>query len=280
MTINQAVPDPAVDAGKTRLQCDSVSLSFAAPRSGEKRLVLDSINFDVKAGEFACIVGASGSGKTTLLRTFAGLIQPDEGVVTFDGTPLNGPNRHLGFVFQADTLMPWRTILDNTAIGLELRGVGKEERRAKAADALDLVGLGDWQQYFPSQLSGGMRQRVNIARAIAIEPAVLLMDEPFAALDAQTREIMQVELLEICSKTKATVAFVTHQIEEAVFLADRIMVLSSNPGRVKAVIKSPFGRPRDESIKRTPEFGRTVDEVWQLIAGDVRSGIESELSRH
>lgn len=263
-----------------RLRCKELSHSFPTRGTDEKRPVLENISLDIQAGEFVCIVGASGSGKTTLLRMLAGLIQPDHGVVSFDGTPLKGPSQHLGFVFQSDTLMPWRTVLDNVAIGLELRGVGKTERQASALHALELVGLADWKGHFPAELSGGMRQRVNIARAIAIEPAVLLMDEPFAALDAQTREIMQSELLEIYQKTKVTVAFVTHQIEEAVFLADRIVVLSSSPGRVKQIVSPPFERPRSEAIKRTAQFAETVDEVWQMIADDVRAGIKKELTAH
>ena len=179
-------------------------------------------------------------------------------------------------VFQSDNLMPWSTVIDNVAYGLVLGGMKKKRARAFAAQQLERVGLSATAQQYPRQLSGGMRQRVNIARALAVDPQVLLLDEPFAALDAQTREIMSSELLSIWSADRKTVMFVTHQIDEAVYLADRVAVLSAHPGTVREVVSVPFERPRELSVKRTPEFGRIVDHIWSLIEDEVRRSLGLE----
>jgi NitT/TauT family transport system ATP-binding protein len=193
-----------------------------------------------------------------------------------DGQPLRGPGNNRGFVFQNDSLLPWRTVLANALIGPEVAGKVGDRERQRTLDLLKLVGLGGFENYYPRQLSGGMRQRVNLARALAIDPDVLLMDEPFASLDAQTREIMQTELLRIWEQGRKTVLFVTHQIDEAVFLSDRVLVFARRPGRLQETVEIKLPRPRELAIKRTPEFVRYVDHIWRLIEDDVRASVIEE----
>jgi len=237
---------------------------------------LRNIDFDIDAGEFIAIVGPSGCGKTTFLRIVAGLEPASSGEVRIDGRVVREPGGDRGFVFQQDSLLPWRTVFANTLIGPEIAGAVGEGERRRARDLLKLVGLGGFEGYFPRQLSGGMRQRVNLARALAIDPEILLMDEPFSALDAQSREIMQTELLRIWEKGRKTVLFVTHQIDEAVFLADHIFVFARRPGRVQERVDIELPRPRTLSMKRTPEFVAYVDRIWKLIEHDVRQSVMHE----
>jgi NitT/TauT family transport system ATP-binding protein len=236
---------------------------------GEIRKVLDGISVSIADGEFVCIVGASGCGKTTFLRCVAGLIPTEEGDIRIDGRTVTGPGPDRGFVFQNDSLLPWRTVMHNVLFGLEVRGRPFAETRSAGEALLKLVGLSGFGDHYPSELSGGMRQRVNLARALAVDPEVLLMDEPFAALDAQTREIMQRELLKIWNQRRKTVLFITHQIDEAVYLADRVLVFSYRPGRLTADIQVPFARPRELALKRDPAFIGIVDQVWKLIEEEV-----------
>lgn len=235
--------------------------------------VLDNINIEVAEGEFVCIVGPSGCGKTTFLRIVGGLETAAGGTIEIDGTPVTKPGADRGFVFQADSLLPWRTVFNNAFIGLEVNGRTSAEDRSVTRKLLDLVGLSGFENYYPRQLSGGMRQRVNLARAIAVNPEVLLMDEPFSGLDAQTREIMQTELLRIWSEGRKTVIFITHQIDEAVYLADRVIVFGRRPGRIKDVVDIKLPRPRQLSLKRDPTFGPYVDRIWQQIEFDVRESV-------
>jgi NitT/TauT family transport system ATP-binding protein len=235
--------------------------------------VLRDVNFTVAEHEFVAIVGPSGCGKTTLLRTIAGIEKPDSGAVIIDGKPIKGPGADRGFVFQQDSLLPWRTIWKNLVFGLEVNGRLNETNLANAKKLLQLVGLTGFERFYPNQISGGMRQRVNLARALALNPEVLIMDEPFSALDAQTREMMQLELLRIWQRGRKTVLFITHQIDEAVFLADRIVVLGRRPGWVKEMIPIELPRPRELTVKRTAAFGAYVDQVWNLIENDVRASI-------
>jgi NitT/TauT family transport system ATP-binding protein len=222
------------------------------------------------------VVGPSGCGKTTFLRIVAGLEPATGGEVLLDGRRLSGPGGDRGFVFQTDSLLPWRTVLSNALIGPEVAGnVGAAERQRTVA-LLKLVGLEGFENYYPRQLSGGMRQRVNLARALAIDPEILLMDEPFSSLDAQTREIMQTELLRIWEQGRKTVLFVTHQIDEAVFLSDRVLVFARRPGRLQETVEISLPRPRELAIKRTPEFVRYVDHIWRLIEDDVRASVIEE----
>jgi NitT/TauT family transport system ATP-binding protein len=212
------------------------------------------------------VVGPSGCGKTSLLNIIAGLLSYDEGTVSIDGKRVSGPGIDRAVVFQHSSLLPWRTILRNVRYGMELQRRFDESVMKERGDYfIKLVGLSGFERHYPSELSGGMQQRVNLARALAADPAVLLMDEPFAALDAQTREFMQSELLKIWAKARKTVLFITHQINEAIYLADRVVVMSARPGRVKDIFDVPFQRPRSLSLKREPQFLQLEDAVWRLI---------------
>ncbi len=237
---------------------------------------LQAINLAVGRGEFIGVVGPSGCGKTTFLRIVAGLEPASSGEVALDGRVVRTPGGDRGFVFQSDSLLPWRTVFANAIIGREVAGrVGPAERQ-RTMELLKLVGLEEFEDYHPRQLSGGMRQRVNLARALAIDPEILLMDEPFSSLDAQTREIMQTELMRIWEEGRKTVLFVTHQIDEAVFLSDRVLVFARRPGRLRESVAIEFPRPRALALKRTPEFVRYVDHIWRLIEDDVRISVIEE----
>jgi NitT/TauT family transport system ATP-binding protein len=233
--------------------------------------VLRGIGLNVERGEFISVVGPSGCGKTTFLRIVAGLERATAGDVMLDGHVVREPGTDRGFVFQNDSLLPWRTAFANAIIGREIAGLLGAADRQRIQELLKLVGLEGFEHYHPRQLSGGMRQRVNLARALAIDPEILLMDEPFAALDAQTREIMQTELLRIWEDGHKTVLFVTHQIDEAVFLSDRVLVFARRPGRLQAEVKIELPRPRGLAIKRTAEFVSLVDRIWRMIEDDVRA---------
>jgi NitT/TauT family transport system ATP-binding protein len=234
---------------------------------------LRDFDLEIESGAFVSVVGPSGCGKTTFLRIVAGLEGATTGDVLLDGRAVRSPGRDRGFVFQADNLLPWRTVLANAMIGPELAGRSGEAERRRALALLRLVGLEGFEAYYPRQLSGGMRQRVNLARALAIDPQVLLMDEPFSALDAQTREIMQTELMRIWEEGRKTVLFVTHQIDEAVFLSDRVVVFGRRPGRLRESVRVELPRPRALAIKRTPDFVAYVDRIWRLIEDDVRASV-------
>jgi NitT/TauT family transport system ATP-binding protein len=238
--------------------------------------VLRSINLAVERGEFISVVGPSGCGKTTFLRIVAGLETATSGKVLIDGRTVRGPGADRGFVFQSDNLLPWRSVFANAIIGREIAGqVGAADRR-RTMELLKLVGLEGFEHYHPRQLSGGMRQRVNLARALAIDPQILLMDEPFSSLDAQTREIMQTELMRIWEEGRKTVLFVTHQIDEAVFLSDRVLVFARRPGRLRETVAIALARPRSLALKRTTEFVGYVDHIWRLIEDDVRASVIEE----
>ena len=223
---------------------------------------LTDINVRINDGEFICILGPSGCGKTTLLRIVAGLENPTSGKVLIDDVLIDRPNPKLGMIFQDYSLYPWRTVNENIVFGLELRGVGKEERAKVAQEYLELAGLSGFGNSYPYELSGGMRQRVAVVRALAVDPSVLLMDEPFGALDAQTRNRLQHDLLEIWDKTKKTILFVTHSVDEAVFLADRVVVLTPRPGHVCEVLAIELERPRERT---SVEFAKIRRYVLDLI---------------
>ncbi len=214
---------------------------------GQSTQALDNVSLDIKAHEFVCIIGTSGCGKTTLLRIIAGLDTPDSGMITLDNERITVPDPRRGMVFQEYSLFPWKTVMRNITFGLEMQGIGKKETIETADKYLKLVGLEQFKNSYPYELSGGMRQRVAIARALANEPKVLLMDEPFGALDAQTRNLLQQELLQIWEKKGVTILFVTHSVDEAVYLADRIVVMSARPGKIKEIINVGLPRPRDRT---------------------------------
>jgi NitT/TauT family transport system ATP-binding protein len=257
----------AMEMQRAKLVVENLSKEFDSA-DGETHSVLRSINLEIRAGEFVCIVGASGCGKTTFIRILDGLTVPTTGRVLSDRGAVTAPGPDRGFVFQQDSLLPWRTVLDNVLFGLEVQGRPRAECVSIARELIALVGLSGREKTYPHELSGGMRQRVNLARALAIDPEVLLMDEPFAALDAQTREVMQRELLRIWGKKRKTVVFITHQIDEAVYLADRVLAFGARPGRVKEEFMIPFERPRDLGIKRAPEFLAFTQRIWDLIHAD------------
>jgi NitT/TauT family transport system ATP-binding protein len=249
-----------------KLEVSHLTKHYWLERDSRDVLAIDDISLTVDDGEFMAIVGPSGCGKTSLMNIVAGLLPYDEGVVAIDGKKVDGPGTDRSVVFQHSSLLPWRTIAGNVRYGMELqKRFDKATMQERADYFLKLVGLSGFEKHYPSELSGGMQQRVNLARALASDPAVLLMDEPFAALDAQTREFMQAELLKIWSKARKTVLFITHQINEAIYLADRVTVMSARPGRIKGVFKVPFGRPRTLSLKRDPAFLELEDSIWQLI---------------
>ena len=226
---------------------------------------LEDVSFAVEPQEFVALVGPSGSGKSTLLRLLGGLLRPTGGQVLFEGEPLTGPRRRIGFVFQKANLMPWRTVLGNITLPLELQSVPAAEAAARAQELIDLVGLTGFEASLPRGLSGGMEQRVAIARALIHNPDVLLLDEPFGALDALTRERMGAELLRIWEARKKTVVLVTHSIPEALLLADRVLVLSSRPGRIRLTLDVPLARPRRVEMEYSPEFGALAAEVRKAI---------------
>jgi len=251
-----------------KLSVAGISHAYATPE-GALAPVLEDVSFAIEPGEFICMIGASGSGKTTLLRIIARLLRPTAGQILIDGHPVDKPGGQTSFVFQQDALWPWRSVLANAAYGLEIRGVPQREADERARTYLRLVGLTDYERYYPHQLSGGMRQRVNLARALAVDPDILLMDEPFAALDAQTRELMQLELARIWQETGKTIVFVTHQIDEAVFLADRVITMSARPGRVRAITPIALSRPRNIRDKRADAFQAYVGQLWDMIESEV-----------
>jgi NitT/TauT family transport system ATP-binding protein len=242
---------------------EDLSMEFIS--RGQRLVALQNIDLDIAPGEFFVIVGPSGCGKTTLLRVLQGLTSPTRGRILVGGKAVTGPGTDRGFVFQQDALYPWRSVLRNVGLGLELQGVAKAQACGRARAMIDLVGLNGFESHYPHELSGGMRQRVNLARALAIEPAILLMDEPFAALDALTRETMQHELLRIAGAAGTTVIFITHQIEESVFLGDRVAVFATRPGRLQEIIPIDLPRPRPPGVKQSPEFQSHVARIVCLI---------------
>lgn len=240
----------------------------------EEMLALDNFNLEVRNGEFLALLGPSGCGKSTFLNILAGLAGYDGGTVTIDGQSVLDAKLNRGVVFQSYALFPWRTVLENVEIGLEIRGVGKRERKDAARQYLALVGLENFANRHPHQLSGGMKQRVAIARSLAYEPDILLMDEPFAALDAQTRELLQVELLRIWEQSSRTIVFVTHSIDEAIFLADRVAVMTARPGKIKEIMEIDLPRPRTEEARNSSHFADLRQYAWSLIKDEVRAAQE------
>jgi NitT/TauT family transport system ATP-binding protein len=244
-------------------------ITVAYPRArGDLTTVLDHVNLQVRAGEILAILGPSGCGKSTLLRVLAGLLPPTAGEVLYRGAPLHGPNPGVAMVFQTFALFPWLTVLDNVELGLQAAGIAEDEAQRRAVAMIDLIGLDGFESAFPKELSGGMRQRVGFARALAVEPGILLMDEPFSALDPLTAENLRTDLLELWLKRRIptrAIVIVTHSIEEAVFMADRIVVLAQNPGRIVDEVRPELPHWRD---RRSPQFQEIVERVYELLTGD------------
>ncbi|MER7960118.1 ABC transporter ATP-binding protein [Streptomyces sp. NPDC096030] len=248
----------------------STTRGGSGTRGSREFTAVDGIDLEIAAGEFVALVGPSGCGKSTLLDMLGGLTRPTGGRILLDGTPVTGPGLNRGIVFQQYALLPWRTAQGNVEFGLEATGVPRRERAALAREFLDLVGLSGFEDRHPHELSGGMRQRVAIARSLAYDPDVLLMDEPFGALDAQTRESLQDELLRIWQRTGKTVVFITHSIDEAVYLGQRVAVMTSRPGRIKQVVPVALGSRADtDDIRSAPEFARHRHAIWSLLHDEV-----------
>jgi len=255
-----------------KLKIDRLCKQYWFERESREIPALVDVSLSVSDGEFVAVVGPSGCGKTSLMNIVAGLLPYDSGTVSIDGKTVTGPGVDRAVVFQHSSLLPWRSIAGNIRYGMEMqRRFDRDTMRTRTEHFIKLVGLSGFENHYPSELSGGMQQRVNLARALASDPVVLLMDEPFAALDAQTREFMQAELLKIWTQAKKTVLFITHQINEAVYLADRVIVMSARPGRVKGTFNIPFSRPRGLELKRDPKFLELEDKIWKLIEEEASS---------
>ena len=251
---------PAAAPEALEIRVEGVSKVFGAVQA------LEGVSLTIEAGEFVTFIGPSGCGKTTLLKMIAGLIRPDAGRILIGGRPVEGPGHDRSLVFQDHALMPWTSILRNVAFGLELRGVPKAERQAAARRYIAKVKLTGFEQHYPHQLSGGMQQRAGLARALAVNPRILLMDEPFASVDEQTRRLFQDDLLAVWGEERRTVVFVTHSMEEAVYLSDRVFLISPRPGRLVEVLEVPLPRPRaDHGVRGDPGFTRLVERVWDTL---------------
>jgi NitT/TauT family transport system ATP-binding protein len=266
VTVSSAVAGPSGHEGAgagLSVELQEIRMAFG---EGDRRVeVLDGISTLIEPGEFCCIVGPSGCGKSTLLRLIQALLAPTGGRVLLDGAPVVEPSPEIGFVFQQFNLLPWRTVLGNVEFGLENRKVPKRERRARAEELVRLVDLAGFEQHYPSQLSGGMQQRVGLARALAIRPRLLLMDEPFGSVDSQTKMLLQAELVRLWEADAKTVVFITHDIEEALFLGDVVYVLGPRPSNVMSRIEVPFPRPRTDALRANPEFAQLREEIWESL---------------
>ncbi len=246
-----------------------VTKAFPGGR-GVPLIAIEDLSFEVEEGELMCLLGASGCGKSTILNMFAGFVAPTSGEVMLRGHPITGIEPRCGMVFQSYALFPWKTVRGNVEFGLKMQGVGRAERHRRADRFIEMVNLGGFEDLYPAELSGGMAQRVTLARILAADPEVLLMDEPFAALDAMTRQVMQEELLRIHAESGKTILFITHSIDEALILADRIVVLSARPGRVKAVLPNRLQAPRGVAVQLSPEFAALKARVWAEVEVEVR----------
>ena len=253
-------------------------MEYFLRRTGGQVLALKDISFSFPAGKFVCIVGPSGCGKTTLLNIIAGLLKPSQGEILQNGIQIIGPTKERAMVFQSAALLPWRTVIRNISYGLEIQGISIRDAKKTAQDLINLVDLKGFEESYPHELSGGMQQRVNLARALAINPQLLLMDEPFASLDTQTREFMQLEIERIWSKTGQTTFFVTHSIDEAIFLADEIILMTVRPGQIKASVPVDLPRPRSPDTKKSPDYHRLQDNLHDLIDQEFTQAIQNNFS--
>lgn len=256
---------------ETDLVIQDVSMRFNT-REGTVTAV-DGMSFEIKRGEFVSIIGPSGCGKSTVFNILGGLVSGYEGSVTVGGEQISGPHASIGMVFQEESTFPWRTVIDNVAFPLEVKGVAKNERYAIAGKFIDMVGLGGFEQRYPSELSGGMRQRVAIARTLVFEPKILLMDEPFAALDEQTRVLLGDKVLKIQQDLRQTTVLITHSITEAVQLSDRVLIMTFRPGKVKRIVDIHLPRPRTGDVVGSEAFGRYVAEIWSDLREEASRGM-------
>lgn len=270
--------EPAGSHASVGLSLRSVTKNFST-RGSQRIDAVSDLSLDVRPEEFVSLVGPSGCGKSTLLGMIAGLLPTTSGEIRMDDTPVAGPSPDRGVVFQESSVLPWLRAIDNVTFGLEIQSQGtKAQRRDLAEHYLELVGLKDFSGYYPKEMSGGMRQRLAIAQTLVCRPQVLLMDEPFGALDAFTRDVLQIALLDIWESERKTVVFVTHSVDEAVFLSDRIVVMGTNPGRILEIVDVPLARPRSSDVRGEPEFGDTRRHVWGLIT-DAQGAIDTASSK-
>src|SRR5579871_591471 len=268
---------PHVQRGETILSVEGITVRFETPEGGVT--AIDDVSLQVKQGEFLSIIGPSGCGKSTLFNVVGGLLSTYSGRVAVAGETISGPHAAIGMVFQEESTFPWRTVVDNVAFPLELVGMSKAQRVERAQHFISLVGLAGFEKRYPGELSGGMRQRVSLARTLASEPKILLMDEPFAALDEQTRLLLGDKVLQIQQQLKQTTLLITHNITEAVQLADRILVMTYRPGRVKRMVEIDLPRPRTSEIVSSEAFGRYVAEIWSDLREEATRGMQDEESR-
>lgn len=256
-----------------RIEIQNLQIAYSASGAQRELLAIENLSLRVESGEFLVIVGPSGCGKTSLLSAIDGLIDPDDGAILIDGRPVAGPGPDRAMVFQEYALFPWRSVWENVRFGLELqrdRRLTRADEEALVAEHVRRVGLEGFERAYPHQLSGGMRQRVGLARALVTQPRILLMDEPFAAVDAMTREAMQSELARILSSAQATVVFVTHSIDEAITLGDRVVVMTARPGRLKAIIPVDLPKPRwEQTLRSQPRFVELRDQIWNLLRDEM-----------
>jgi NitT/TauT family transport system ATP-binding protein len=256
------------------IRIEGVGHAFGAAEDPRRVVALESTTFEVARGELLCLIGPSGCGKSTLLNVIGGLATPSTGRVTIDGVPVKGPSpQKVAFVFQDNTLFPWRTVIDNVKLGMVYQGVPKSEHDDRARESLQAVGLMEFAEHYPAQLSGGMKQRAQLARALGLQTEILLMDEPFAALDEQTRMILGEDLSVLLAKTGKTIIFVTHSLVEAVFLADRVAVLTARPGKIKTIINVDEGHPRKSDFMTSPKLGALRNELYELLHDEIRQTI-------
>jgi NitT/TauT family transport system ATP-binding protein len=274
-TSNRVVPVP--QAAPALLAVENIAMRFVTAEGG--LTALDDVSFDVAPGEFLAVIGPSGCGKSTLFNIIGGLLTGYQGQVAVGGETISGPHTSIGMVFQEESTFPWRNVVDNVAFPLEVAGVARRERLDRARRFVSMVGLDGFERRYPSELSGGMRQRVSMARTLASEPKILLMDEPFAALDEQTRLLLGDKVLQIQQQLKQTMLLITHNITEAVQLADRILVMSYRPGRVKRIVDIKLPRPRTSEIVSSEAFGRHVAQIWSDLREEASRGMIDDETR-
>ncbi|MFC7787461.1 ABC transporter ATP-binding protein [Microbacterium sp. MAHUQ-60] len=273
---------PPSESGRARggIRFENVSKAFLSRADAEPFVAVQDVDLEIESGKFVCLIGPSGSGKSTLLNMVAGLFAPSAGTVSYDGQTVSGVNTRVGYITQQDNLLAWRTLEQNISLALEIQGVPRAERQRRVREMIELVGLSGFEKNFPAQLSGGMRKRATLARTLIYAPQTLLMDEPFGALDAMLKNTMQTELLRLWERDRKTVLFVTHDLEEAILLADTIVVFGTNPGRIVHVEDVSFERPRDlVSIRQTSDFGAVWQRLWNIIEdGQRKPGTEEQAS--
>jgi NitT/TauT family transport system ATP-binding protein len=276
-TANRVTPLPQADSGTALLVVDDIVMRFGAAEDGVT--ALDNVSFTVAPGEFLAVIGPSGCGKSTLFNIIGGLLGGYDGRVAVAGEKVYGPHASIGMVFQEESTFPWRNVVDNVAFPLEIAGMPKRERIERARHFVSMVGLDGFEKRYPAELSGGMRQRVSMARTLASEPKILLMDEPFAALDEQTRLLLGDKVLQIQQQLNQTMLLITHNITEAVQLADRILVMTYRPGRVKRMVDIKLPRPRTSEIVSSEAFGRYVAQIWADLREEASRGLSDDESR-